>query len=62
MSDPHYHDCPYTSADGKRCDGKAAIPGKDTQGRSVYKCTRCGQVASDDQLRRASLARMRTND
>jgi len=45
--DPHFHDCPH-------CDGKANIP---VQGRSAYKCTRCGKVTSEAELRRLSMKR-----
>jgi hypothetical protein len=45
--DPHFHDCPH-------CDGKASIP---APGRSAYKCTRCGKVTSEAELRRISMRR-----
>jgi tRNA(Ile2) C34 agmatinyltransferase TiaS len=50
--DPHFHDCPH-------CDGKANIP---VPGRSAYKCTRCGKVTSEVELRRISMRRAPADD
>jgi ribosomal protein L37AE/L43A len=42
-----FHDCPH-------CDGKANIP---VHGRPAYKCTRCGKVTAEAELRRLSMRR-----
>lgn len=57
--DPHFHDCPYVVA-GKPCGGKASIP--DAQGRAAFKCTRCGKVTPEAELRRVSMRRVPTDD
>jgi len=51
LHDPHFHDCPH-------CDGKASIP----TGRAVFKCTRCGKVTSEAELRRLSMQRTPAED
>jgi hypothetical protein len=57
--DPHFHDCPQLIA-GKPCGGKASIP--DTQSRAAFKCTRCGKVTSEAELRRLSMRRAPAED
>ena len=48
----HFHDCPH-------CDGKANIP---VHGRPAYKCTRCGKVTPEAELRRLSMRRAPADD
>jgi ribosomal protein L37AE/L43A len=48
----HFHDCPH-------CEGKANIP---VQGRPAFKCTRCGKVTAEAELRRLSLKRAPAED
>ena len=45
----HFHNCPL-------CDGRASIP---VPGRHAYKCTRCGEITTEAELRRLSLQRAR---
>jgi ribosomal protein L37AE/L43A len=48
----HFHDCPH-------CDGKANIP---VLGRPAFKCTRCGKVTPEAELRRLSMRRAPPDD
>jgi hypothetical protein len=55
----HVHDCPHVVA-GKPCGGKASIP--EGQRRAAFKCTRCGKVTPEAELRRLSLKRNPAGD
>jgi tRNA(Ile2) C34 agmatinyltransferase TiaS len=57
--DPHFYDCPNLVA-GKPCGGKASLPAG--QGRAAFKCTRCGKVTAEAELRRISMKRNLTED
>jgi len=57
--DPQFHDYPNVIV-GKPCGGKASIP--DGHGRAAFKCTRCGKVTSEAELRRISIRRASAED
>jgi DNA-directed RNA polymerase subunit RPC12/RpoP len=48
----HFHDCPH-------CGGKTNIP---VHGGPAYKCTRCGKVTPEAELRRLSMRRAPADD
>lgn len=47
-----FHDCPH-------CEGKAKLP---VPGKAAFKCTRCGKVTTEAELRIASMKRNPSED